>query len=458
MPDSFLNTLSNKKIIPQVLDLFSGCGGFSYGFKLAGYDIAGGIDLDESAANTASYNLYWKDGIDRDHLCDDIRTFNLLEVTKEINKQTPLVVIGGPPCQAYSQIGRAKLKSLGDDRVHTKDKRGMLFQDFIKTVIELDSDVAVMENVLESVNYGGMNIPHTVCEIFQEYGYDAKWTVLNAANYGVPQVRERVFVFASKIKNINCNILPQATHRSIDNKMTPGTKREKRFKESVYFLEPHKPNPYLRSWVTVGEALSDLPSLFTNSKDKYQFYPINLAFPYKTEVTNEYQELMRSHQGQLLYQITGHGYRRTLRDFPIFERMMPGDNYIEASEIAEKILGDHCSYYGIDPLKNKNVYEKIRKKIVPPYSKEKFTEKWKKLDPNMPSHTLVAHLSTDTYTHIHPWEPRGISVREAARIQSFPDIFTFQCTMGDAFKQIGNAVPPLLSKAIATGIIQWMVE
>ena len=69
-----------------------------------------------------------------------------------------------------------------------------------------------------------------------------------------------------------------------------------------------------------------------------------------------------------------------------------------------------------------------------------------------PSHTLVAHLSVDTYSHIHPFEPRGISVREAARLQSFPDGFLFQCSMGDAFKQIGNAVPPLLAKGIAEQI------
>ena len=67
----------------------------------------------------------------------------------------------------------------------------------------------------------------------------------------------------------------------------------------------------------------------------------------------------------------------------------------------------------------------------------------------MPSHTFVAHLSVDTYSHIHPVEPRGISVREAARLQSFPDAFLFQCAMGDAYKQIGNAVPPLLAKGIA---------
>jgi DNA (cytosine-5)-methyltransferase 1 len=89
---------------------------------------------------------------------------------------------------------------------------------------------------------------------------------------------------------------------------------------------------------------------------------------------------------------------------------------------------------------------------VPPYDRDNFKSKWQKLREDSPSHTIVAHLSVDTYSHIHPIEPRGISVREAARLQSFPDGFLFQCSMGDAFKQIGNAVPPLLAKNIATEI------
>ena len=92
--------------------------------------------------------------------------------------------------------------------------------------------------------------------------------------------------------------------------------------------------------------------------------------------------------------------------------------------------------------------------MVPIYDRENFAEKWKRLDENKPSHTVVAHLSVDTYSHIHPWEPRGISVREAARLQSFPDDFTFDCSMGDAFKQIGNAVPPLLALGVATSVYE----
>ncbi len=458
MSRSYLDTLNNNGKLPQVIDLFSGCGGFSYGFKMEGYDIIGGIDIDKSATNTASYNLHWKEGMDRDHYCDDIRSFDLEKLKVDTKGNESLLVIGGPPCQAYSQIGRAKLKSLGEDRVHTKDQRGMLFQDFIKSVQTLDADIAVMENVLEAVNYGGKNIPHLVCEQFIEKGYDAKWTILNAADYGVPQVRERIFVIVSKEKEITNEILPIPTHRPINNKKTQGSKRVRNFKQSIYFLEPHMPQTHLPYWVSVNDAISDLPELFKDSKQKYQSYPLNLTFPYKNEPLNEYQKIMRQWHGGSQPQITGHGYRRTTRDFPIFERMKPGDNYLKASEIAEDLLRERCRVHGIDPVKDIEVFKKEKKKIVPPYSKDKFKEKWKKLDPELPSHTLVAHLSTDTYSHIHPWEPRGISVREAARIQSFPDDFIFQCTMGDAYKQIGNAVPPLLAKALASSIGKWLIK
>ena len=89
---------------------------------------------------------------------------------------------------------------------------------------------------------------------------------------------------------------------------------------------------------------------------------------------------------------------------------------------------------------------------------ENFTNRWRRLEENKPSHTLTAHLSKDTYSHIHPWEPRGISVREAARLQSFPDDFFFNCSMGDAFKLIGNAVPPLLAYSVAVSVKNAFME
>nr|WP_318541035.1 DNA cytosine methyltransferase [Terribacillus saccharophilus] len=433
----------------KVIDLFSGCGGFSYGFKKAGYDIYTGIDIEESAVHTASHNLHWKHGINRDHVCGDVKTFDVKSL-KESLRGEDIVVIGGPPCQAYSQIGRAKLRSLGEDRIHTNDARGYLFQDFLKASLDLEAKVIVMENVLESVNYDGMNVPQLVSEILEESGYNAKWTVLNAANYGVPQLRERVFMIAIKDGGVTENFLPKPTHRPIDNKVTPGVKRAKKFSEFGNFIPAPIPDDTLPAWVTVEDSISDLPSLFPNAKTKYKQNPINLEIPYNSRPLNNYQEKMRSAFNKA--GVSGHAFRRTARDFQIFERMAEGDNYFNASMIAEDILESQCRLYNIPVDAGNAEYIKLKKRIVPPYSREKFLNKWQRLKRDQPSHTLVAHLSTDTYSHIHPWEPRGISVREAARIQSFPDDFVFPVKMGDAFKQIGNAVPPLLSYAIANQI------
>ena len=170
--------------------------------------------------------------------------------------------------------------------------------------------------------------------------------------------------------------------------------------------------------------------------------------PYRGPAQNDYQKIMREWYGDDMGMVTANCFRKTPRDFPIFARMKQGDDYIAASEIAEQLLRDACLARGITPSDDA-AYKKLRKEIVPPYSTEKFVTKWLKLRSDRPSHTLVAHLAVDTYSHIHPHEPRGISVREAARLQSFPDGFFMQCSMGDAFRQIGNAVPPLLAQAVA---------
>ncbi|KMJ57335.1 modification methylase [Bacillus sp. LL01] len=438
-----------NKELPVIIDLFSGCGGLGFGFKSAGFEIAHGMDIWDSASRTASFNLYSAFGEEGKHDCGDITQLNPEVFSTSIGEKG-CIVIGGPPCQAYSQIGKAKLRSLGG--AHTSDSRGYLFKDFIRIGLELDARAIVMENVPEAVNYGGLNVPQFVCDTLEEKGYHAKWTILNAADYGVPQVRERVFVIAVKKSEADGIVLPFPTHKSPDNRLTPGQSRFKNFEQFPNFIYPNETSCDLPKWVTVEDALSDLPSLFPSYKSKYVLYePLNYK-PYETEIQNDYQQLMRTWNGYELKNVTNLGFRKTIRDFPIFDRMKPGDDYRAASIIAERLLEEACRALAINSNSDSEAYEKLRKSIVPPYDREKFFSKWKKLDPLKPSHTLVAHLSVDTYSHLHPCEPRGISVREAARLQSFPDAFKFQCPMSDAFKQIGNAVPPLLSKAIAEAL------
>ncbi|MGO1058530.1 DNA cytosine methyltransferase [Planococcus sp. FY231025] len=447
---SYLNTLT--KIITEqleVVDLFSGCGGLALGFQEEGMHIISGMELNEAAANTASYNLHWKHGIENEHLCGDV---TLTDGSVFSNHNNP-IVIGGPPCQAYSMIGRAKLNSLGEERSAFNDSRGALFHDFLRIALDLNARAVVMENVPESVNYNGINIPETVCEMLSENGYEAIWTVLNSADFGVPQTRERVFVMAVKKELGTINFMPAPTHKRPDSSFKTMTEmRFPKFTQTKYFRMPLTANSDMPNWVTVNEALSDLPILFPSSKSLYKLHKPELTLPYQSPPQSDYQIKMRKTSLLKMEGVSGNGFRNTKRDFRIFEKMKVNDNYRDAHDIAMKILASECIKKGIKAKTHPNQYEVLKKNIVPPYSIEKFLTKWKKLDPEKPSHTVVAHLGTDTYSHIHPWEPRGISVREAARLQSFPDDFYFNCSMTEAFKQIGNAVPPLLSKAVASAL------
>lgn len=446
--------LQNLKM-PEVIDLFCGCGGLACGFQKAGFKIAGGLDIEEAAIQSASYNLHWRNGEETSYECLDITQTDSSVFADKIGNEG-CIVIGGPPCQAYSLAGRAKLKSLGKHRENIRDKRGMLYKDFLRFALELNAKAVVMENVPESANFGGLNIPEIVCQELEESGYHAVWTLLNSADFGVPQTRERVFVLAVR-KDIGDRIsLPQPTHcgirseeKELDSAMRNSAGRIRTLSLNPHFVAPLKADPDLPDWNTVGDAISDLPVLFTNAYQKYSLERIDQRKPYRGQVINDFQRQMRSWYGLPLTCVTGNTFRKTLRDFPIFSRMKQGDNYAQASEIADRLLEEACIQRNIDKNINPEAYAQLKKQIVPPYDRENFLYKWTRLSESRPSHTLVAHLSIDTYSHIHPVEPRGISVREAARLQSFPDDFLFQTTMGDAFKQIGNAVPPLLALAIA---------
>lgn len=442
-------------MLPKIIDLFSGCGGLALGFEKAGFDIVGGIELMPEAYKTISYNLSWRYGKEEPHICGDITEIDG-RIFRDRIGQEGCIVIGGPPCQAYSMAGRGKLRSLGKNRINTKDARGYLYQDFLRFVFDMDARAVVMENVPESTNFGGKNIPELVCKELTEHGYMAYWTVLNSADYGVPQVRERVFVIAIR-NDENKNIgLPIPTNKSITDEMTQHQKRFEGYKICEFFKGPNGTEGIKKTWTTVGDAFSDLPELFPAADTKYKAISLNIEYPYKSAAQNEFQTIMRNWYGKETYGVSANSFRRNTRDFPIFERMKQGDNFIAASKIADDLFEEEAKIFGYEM--NSDEYIKLHDKMVPQYDREQFENKWKRLDEHKPSHTLMAHLAKDTYSHIHPWEPRGISVREAARIQSFPDDFYFDCSMGDAYKQIGNAVPPLLALGVAKTVYHTFKE
>lgn len=437
--------------LPGVIDLFCGCGGLAAGFQKAGFEIVAGMDINEAAVQNAAYNLHWRFGEESPYECRAVTSTDAEELGEQVD-QDGCIVIGGPPCQAYSLAGRAKLRSLGKNRENINDHRGYLFQDFLRMATGLNASAVVMENVPEAANYGGKNVPEIVCQKLEENGYLAVWTLLNAADFGVPQKRERIFVIAVKKDLADRIKLPVPTHHSKEPDLSNSPGRIRSFGRFPHFKEPLPGDDLLPEWVTVKDAISDLPVLFTDPAQTYSLGRINQKQPYAEPAENEFQKLMRSWYGKTTDTVSANVFRKTVRDYPIFARMEQGDNFAQASRIADELLEEAARKSGISAETDPEGWEVLKKKIVPPYDRENFLYKWTKLRENQPSHTLVAHLSIDTYSHIHPTEPRGISVREAARLQSFPDGYLFQSNMGDSFKQIGNAVPPLLSFAIAQAV------
>ena len=153
-----------------------------------------------------------------------------------------------------------------------------------------------------------------------------------------------------------------------------------------------------------------------------------------------------------------HVIRYLPRDFELFARMNQGDQYPEAYRHAHDMFEERLTRErraGNPLCPGSAAYEQLKREIIPPYDAGKFPNKWRKMWPDKPARTLMAHLGKDGYSHIHydSSQARTVSVREAARLQSFPDGFRFCGTMNPAFRQIGNAVPPLLAKALAEEII-----
>jgi len=464
----------------RVLDLFSGCGGFSLGFKTAGFDVTGAIELDPLAASSHALNFHGNSHRER-NLHDKPRDILATEPEQLITElgigaevaTSVDVIIGGPPCQAFARVGRAKLREVAaHPEAYKQDARGNLYLRYLHYVRVLQPLVIVMENVPDVINYGGHNIPQEMCEILSEMGYRCRYTILNSAFYGVPQMRERMVLIAYAEELGTDVAFPSPTHwvelprgyegsRQVALKaLTPTLFNQDNIQ---FFVPPVEPSRELPSAITVQEALSDLPRITEHLEgkmrrgarrfDQWQAYPEN------DEPINEYAQKMRNWPG---YEnntgISDHVIRSLPRDYAIFRRMNPGDQYPEAYKHAldlfnEKLIQLEKNGRTISP--DSPEYLTLKKETVPPYDAGKFPNKWRKMEADRPSRTLMAHLGKDGYSHIHydSTQARTISVREAARLQSFPDGFIFCGTMNPAFRQIGNAVPPLLALAIGKKII-----
>jgi DNA (cytosine-5)-methyltransferase 1 len=380
------------------------------------------------------------------------------------------LLAAGLPCQAFARIGRSKLRSVaGQDDAFQKDPRAALYRRFLQYVEDTQPLAIIIENVPDILNFGGHNVPEEICETLEEAGYQTGYTILNAAYFGVPQVRERLFIVALTNELGEAPKFP-APLRFLDlPKGYEGSRRValKHVEEnSRYFHAIPTPHKKLKNAVGTREAIDDLPKIKEHvvapSAIRKRRLTDILAYRELEDGPSAYAIIMRTWPGFETEDGTdGHLVRLTPRDFPIFAKLKHGADYPQAREVAEKLFAEALIATGMTRArKDSKAYQDLRTSIVPPYDPGKFPNKWWKLDPSKPSRTLTAHMGKDTYSHIHydSAQRRTVSVREAARLQSFPDGFVFAGAMNAAFRQIGNAVPPLLSLAVAKVLISQLSE
>lgn len=399
------------------IDLFAGAGGLSEGFIKAGFNPIAHVEMNIEASDTLrtrvafhhfqlkkklnKYYAYLNLEISRNELWnsipqellesvvnEEITTKSIESIFRKIDLQLDSkkvdVIIGGPPCQAYSLVGRSR-----DPNRMKGDKRNFLFRYYAQFLIRYKPKFFVFENVLGLLTAGNAKYLNEMLELFSEIGYSADFQVLNAEEYGVLQKRRRVIIIGRKGK--------------------------------AKFAFP-KLETMENSWQIKKDLFFDLPTLIPGQEMQVAKY---------TKNTNEYLQKTETRNG--IDCTTQHITRNhNDRDLEIYSLAI--DKWINERQRLK--------------------YNDIPKQLQTHKNTIAFLDRYKVVDPTGHSHTVVAHISKDGHYYIYPDKKqiRSISVREAARIQSFPDDYFFEGGRTAAFKQIGNAVPPLMALKIAEAL------
>lgn len=361
----------------KCIDLFCGAGGLSLGFEMENFNILAGFEIEpkfletytNSHPNTIGFN-------------EDLNETNVLKLLKEndINPNSIDVVIGGPPCQGFSTVGNRMID----------DPRNNLVRIYANIVEDIKPKMFLMENVsgLASMKNGKDElIKDELIDIFNEIGYNVKSKVLLAADYGVPQLRKRIF-FVGIRKEYDYNFkFPTPTHHDKNSLL-------------VYSDD-------IKQYLTVKDALSDLPMIECKES----------SIEYDLPPQNDYQEYCRRNSDKL------------------FNHKAPNHSELVIERIKNIPQGGNHGDLP-DELKLKRGYPNI----------------YGKLNENKPADTITGNCGCASAPgrFLHPTINRVMTVREACRLQSIPDYVEFKGSNSQQYKQVGNAVPPLLAKAIAS--------
>jgi len=427
------------------IDLFCGAGGLSQGLADAGFEVLWGIDVEEHTKPTFEAN----------HDCEmtvgDIRTTDPPDLGLETGELDLLA--GGPPCPTFSRVGRSKINSLDCQHVQDDD-RHLLYEEFLRYLEHYQPRAFLMENV-QGMRSAENEAGDPVVEVIQaqmrgdrpvagdalDVDYQVSVQLLDAADFGVPQRRKRLFFIGTRLDaeppDMNAH---WATHREPDSddergityrhnpagRTDPAQQPVDGFgeeQEPVSFPEFSREIASRDPWNTVADGILDLPPVSPDGET-----PPKKAEEYQIGPVSEYQHWVRdldpdqdwAEQPLRNHECRGHN----MRDLTLYKLLGEGTSYI---------IGD--------------IPEEHQ-----PYRTDIFYDKLKKQNPREPASTIVAHLHKDGHMFIHPSEARSFTVREAARLQSFRDTFEFPASRTQAFKQIGNAVPPLLAQALGTAV------
>lgn len=373
---------------PTVIDLFCGSGGMSLGFTQTGFKVIFANDIEPSCVETYSYNH--PEVNPKKIILGDIQDFasTVSEYTMDEHVD---VVIGGPPCQSFSNANRQRI---------IDDPRNRLYKEFVAVVAAIRPTFFVMENVI-----GMKEIADQVCEDFENIGYKVHYEVLNAVEFGVPQQRKRIIFIGNKT--------------GIDN--------------ALIFKEIHKYNEGIQP-TTLEDAIADLPALTALTKKNATEFESNehgyFVTAFKNYKNNTYLE--RINPKNIPTYLYNHKARyNNDRDIEIFSRLHQGDK------------SDDPKIADIMPYTTRN---------------DIFKDKYYKLIYAQPCKTITAHMKFDCNMYIHPTQARGLTPREAARVQSYPDDYFFKGSYTKTYMQIGNSVPPLMARGIARVIANYLKD
>lgn len=350
---------------PTVIDLFAGVGGLSLGFEMRGFNVLVANEYDKSIA--AAYTANHKS---TKMIVGDITSLDLDKTFGQYKGKVD-VVIGGPPCQGFSQKGQRKT-------IH--DERNFLFKYYVAVVKLVSPKYFVMENVPNLLTAEGGYFRKEIEELFNDMGYSLQYGVLNASDYGVPQNRRRAVIIGKLGGDAPCLPKPKS------------------------------------NTVTIWNAISDLAFLESGEGQDEQAY--------KMPPESEYEKLLRKNS-EVLY-----NHVATKHSALALERLA----LIPPNAGREVLPKEHLT---------KSIYSGT----------------WTRMRKDEISVTITTRFDTPSSGKFtHPFLNRAITVREAARIQSFPDTFRFVGNKGSQMKQVGNAVPPLLAAAVAEVIMKDMKE